>query len=100
MWSTRGFRAAGFMPDEHPWTCQLMHLDVTGSAFIFDLVALEPSSEVAIDVDIGVPFTVVVDRDDERLTAASTCEAVTTWAAAADVITIRAGHQLGSSWLC
>lgn len=83
-----------------PWTCQLMHIDVTDDYFVFDFIALEPPPTSGHAVPAGSPFSMHVGHGGTSVGVAGLVEHVLEWAADADVVTLFGGRHDGSSWLC
>lgn len=82
-----------------PWTCQLIHVDISDDCFVFDFIALESPPAGGSAVPAGTPFSMNIGHAAGG-DVADLVQHVLNWAAGADLVTIFGGRHDGSSWLC
>jgi hypothetical protein len=77
------------------WTCQLVNSEVAAGRFVLDFVALEAAPAGGAVVDAGTPFTIHVEGSGPP---GDVVRAVSSWAAAADLVTIFSASNGSRSW--
>ena len=81
-----------------PWTCQLIFVEVAARSIHLDLVSLEPCQLAGTVLPVGTLVAIRLEPDARPPCADS--RALAGWAEAGASVTILAGRDGRSAWVC